>query len=71
MVQAVAYVHGVGYLHRDIKPGNVFLVTATLEEPLSKLGDTLREETTFVTPEERARQCATRAAGYLRRLPEG
>ncbi|MEE2665420.1 MAG: hypothetical protein VX681_14985 [Myxococcota bacterium] len=39
--------------------------------PVSKLGDSLREETTFVTPEERARQCATRAAGYLRRLPEG
>ena len=39
--------------------------------PLSKLGASLRDEPTFVAPEERARQCATRAAGYLRRLPEG
>jgi len=38
---------------------------------LPKLGDALPEETTFVTPEERAQQSAIRAAGYMRRLPEG
>ncbi|MBW2362675.1 MAG: hypothetical protein JRG84_17405 [Deltaproteobacteria bacterium] len=36
----------------------------------SKLRDALPEETTFVTADERARQCETRAAGYKRRLPE-
>ncbi len=38
---------------------------------LSKLRDALPEETKFVTSQERAEQCATRAAGYKRRLPEG
>ncbi len=38
---------------------------------LSKLRDALPEDTIFVTPEERAQQCAIRAAGYMRRLPEG
>ena len=36
-----------------------------------KLRDALVEETAFVSPEERVRQSATRAAGYARRLPEG
>lgn len=38
--------------------------------PFAKLRDELVEETVFVSPEERSRQCATRAAGYARRLPE-
>jgi hypothetical protein len=38
--------------------------------PLPKLRDSLPEATRFVTPQERAEQCAARAAGYLRRLPE-
>ena len=37
---------------------------------LSKLREELRDETRFVTSEERAEQCAKRAAGYKRRLPE-
>ena len=37
----------------------------------SKLREDLPEATPFVTPEERAQQCAERAAGYMRRLPEG
>ena len=36
----------------------------------SELRGALPEETTFVTPEERTPQCAARAAGYARRLPE-
>jgi hypothetical protein len=37
---------------------------------LSKLREALPAETKFVTSQERAEQCATRAAGYERRLPE-
>ena len=39
--------------------------------PLAKLREHLPEETPIVTPDERARQRAERAAAYLRRLPEG
>ncbi len=37
---------------------------------MSKLKETLPDETRFVTAEERAQQLADRAAGYHRRLPE-
>ena len=36
--------------------------------PLDRLADALRAETRYVTPSERATQCAERAAGYRRRL---
>lgn len=38
--------------------------------PLAKLRDELPGETRFLTAAEREKQCADRAAGYLRRLPE-
>ncbi len=38
--------------------------------PLSRLRESLPEETKTVSADERARRCAERAAGYLRRLPE-
>jgi len=38
--------------------------------PFSRLRDELPPETKWVTPDERARQLAERAAGYKRRLPE-
>jgi len=38
--------------------------------PVSKLRDELPDETRWVTPAERTRQLAERAAGYRRRLPE-
>jgi hypothetical protein len=38
--------------------------------PVAGLRGALPEETRFVTAEERAAQCAARAAAYLRRLPE-
>jgi hypothetical protein len=38
--------------------------------PFSSLRDELPAETRWLTPEERARQLADRAAGYMRRLPE-
>lgn len=39
--------------------------------PLGQLRDALPRETGFVSAEERTAQCAHRAAGYMRRLPEG
>jgi hypothetical protein len=38
--------------------------------PFSSLRDELPAETRWLTPEERAEQLASRAAGYMRRLPE-
>jgi serine/threonine protein kinase len=39
VTQAVTYMHGLGCWHRDLKPDNIFLLTRSLVEPVSKLGD--------------------------------
>ncbi len=36
---AIEYTHNCGFVHRDIKAGNVFLVSRNIDEPFSKLGD--------------------------------
>jgi len=39
VAQALDYMHSIPCHHRDVKPGNIFLATRGLSEPLAKLGD--------------------------------
>jgi len=39
IASAVAYLHSKDYAHRDIKTGNVFLLTKSVADPYAKLGD--------------------------------
>jgi len=39
VVQAIDYIHSLHIQHRDVKPGNIFLASRQLSQPLAKLGD--------------------------------
>ncbi|KAI1345658.1 kinase-like domain-containing protein [Xylaria sp. FL0043] len=70
IIEAVAFIHEMGYTHRDIKPGNIFIKFVN-NQPVVKVGDVgtmknavINLETFAGTPDYMAPECWSKKRQY-------